>query len=200
MPAAPCVVISDTDSHREFARSITGELQEATSKYGRKIRMGAPGPPHGISWHDATKFRRPTSNFVAEPGARKYERKSGGSRRATKICTLGGARPRNSSGIVSEISGRPDLASSFPSVHRFVFTAEFRGRFWLLDPRMASTRLCSVRISIALVGRQASRWAGTSSRCAVERLATHLTRAQRVGISRLTFDSSVADGMRLGAM
>src|SRR5438045_5692176 len=29
--------------------------------------MAAPGPPHGISWHDATKFRRPKSNFVAQP-------------------------------------------------------------------------------------------------------------------------------------
>src|SRR5438045_3336625 len=29
--------------------------------------MAAPGPPHGISSHDATKFRRPKSNFVAQP-------------------------------------------------------------------------------------------------------------------------------------
>jgi hypothetical protein len=27
----------------------------------------APDPPHGISWHDATKFLRPKSNFVAQP-------------------------------------------------------------------------------------------------------------------------------------
>ena len=74
-------------------RSITGELQEATSKYGRKygwqhpvLRVGFRGMTprnsgrrHLISWQ--SRARANTSG------------KSGGSRRATKICTLASAQP-----------------------------------------------------------------------------------------------------------
>src|SRR2546425_546753 len=35
--------------------SITGELQEATGKYGRKYGSQHRGPALGISWHGATK-------------------------------------------------------------------------------------------------------------------------------------------------